>query len=84
MAGETMATYSVHFFCDECSEVHPIGIDLSIDDGPAEQASIGDTYKGRDLPPDVAMLTNNSTICPNTGRLTAQKDNNQVFLVPIA
>jgi len=79
-----MATYSIHFFCDECSEVHPFPIDLTLDDGPADKASIGDTYKGRDLPPEIAMLTNNSITCPNTGRLSVQKDNNQVFLVPIA
>jgi len=79
-----MATYSVHFFCDECSEVHPFGIVLSLDDGPAERASIGDTYAGKDLPPQIALLTNNWVTCPNTGRLTSQKDNNQVFLVPIA
>lgn len=79
-----MATYSVHFFCDECSDVHPFGYSLSLDDGPAEKASIGDTYRGRDLPLQIALLSNNRVTCPKTGRLTSQKDNNQVYLVPIA
>jgi hypothetical protein len=84
MPGGNMATYSVHFFCDECSEVHPLGISISLDDGPADKASIGDTYAGKELPPQIALLIDNKTTCPNTRRLTSQKDNNQVFLVPIA
>ncbi len=79
-----MAKYSVHFFCDECSQVHPLGIAISLDDGPASRASIGDTYAGKDLPPQIATLIGNKTICPVTKKLTSQKDNNQVFLVPIS
>ena len=78
-----MAKYSVHFFCDECSQVHPLGISLTLDDGPPAKESIGNTYAGRELPPHVVQLIGNKTICPNTGKLTSQKDNNQVFLVPI-
>ena len=78
-----MAKYAVHFFCDECSQVHPLRITLELDDGPAHQASIGDTYAGRDLPPEVATLTANMTRCPETSRMTSQADNDQVFLVPI-
>jgi hypothetical protein len=79
-----MAIYSIHFFCNECSEVHPVGISLSLDDGPAERASIGDTYAGKALPPQIALLSNNTLTCPKTQRLTLQNNNNQVFLVPIA
>ena len=78
-----MAKYSIHFFCNECSQVHPIGITLSLDDGPAKKESIADTYAGKELPPQVATLSNNEVTCPNTGKLTSQEDNNQVFLVPI-
>jgi hypothetical protein len=45
-----MAKYSVYFFCDECAQVHPLGIALELDDGPPDKASIGDTYAGRELP----------------------------------
>ena len=79
-----MAEYAVYFFCDECSEVHPLGIGISLDDGPPDRASIGDTYRGRDLPPQIATLRGNMTICPNTGKMTSQADNEQVFLVPVA
>ena len=78
-----MATYEVHFFCDECSQTHPLGISIGLNDGPPDKASIGDTYRGRDLPPEVARLTGNKTICPNTDKLTSQADNDQVFLVAI-
>ena len=78
-----MAQYNVYFFCDECSEVHPLGISIGLDDGPPDKESIGDVYRGKDLPPKVARLIGNKTICPNTGKLTSQADNDQVFLVPM-
>lgn len=79
-----MAKYSVYFFCDECSQVHPLGILIELNDGPAKRESIGDTYAGKALPPQVATLSGNMTVCPVTKKLTSQKDNNQVFLVPVA
>jgi hypothetical protein len=79
-----MAKYSVYFFCDECSQVHPLGILIELNDGPAKKESIGDTYAGKALPPQIATLKGNMTTCPVTKRLTSQEDNNQVFLVPVA
>ena len=79
-----MAKYSVYFFCDECSQVHPLGILVNLNDGPVKRESIGDTYAGKALPPQIATLIGNMTNCPNTGKLTSQKDNNQVFLVPVS
>ncbi|MFT6928158.1 MAG: hypothetical protein ACJAZP_003808 [Psychromonas sp.] len=78
-----MATYSVHLFCDECSQVHPMGIQLALDDGPAEKASIGDVYNGKEIDPLIVSMQDNWITCPVTGKLTMQKDNDQVFLVPI-
>ena len=77
-----MAQYSVYFFCDECSEVHPLGISIGLDDGPADKASIGDVYAGKEIDSNIVNMIGNMTRCPNTGRMTSQKDNNQVFLVP--
>jgi len=79
-----MAKYSVYFFCDECAQVHPLGILIDLNDGPAKKESIGDTYAGKELPPQIATLIGNMTNCPTTGKLTSQKDNNQVFLVPVS
>ncbi len=78
-----MANYSVHVFCDNCGDVHPMGISIELQDGPADKASIGDTYSGKELPPQVAQLSNNITNCPKSGKPILQRDNNQVFLVPI-
>ncbi len=78
-----MAQYSVHFFCDECGEVHPLHIVIGLDDGPAEKESIGNLYGGKELPEHIATVIGNKTTCPNTGKLTSQKDNHQVFLVAV-
>lgn len=78
-----MAQYSVHFFCDECGQVHPLGISIALADGPPEKQSVGDLCAGKELPQEIATLMGNMTNCPNTGKLTSQKDNNQVFLVPV-
>jgi len=77
-----MATYSVYVFCNECADVHPMGITISLEDGPPERESIGNLYAGKDLPSNIANLINNKTRCPKTGKWFVQKDNNQVFLIP--
>ncbi len=78
-----MSQYVVHFFCYECNQTHPLGISIGLDDGPPDKASIGDAYAGKELPTQVAMLTNNQTTCPVTEKLTSQADHYQVFLVPV-
>ncbi len=78
-----MATYEVHLFCDECGETHPFPTAISLDDGPADKASIGDTYRDRDIPPDITEMLSNPIYCPTTARRTFQADNDQVFLIPI-
>ena len=77
------ATYQVHLFCDECGETHPFPTTISLDDGPANKASIGDTYRDRDLPPNITEMLSNPIYCPTPARRTFQPDNDQVFLVPI-
>ena len=79
-----MAQYSVYFFCNECGDVHPLGINIGLNDGPAKKESIGDTYAGKELPAAIVTLIGNKTICPNTKKWTSQEDNEQVFLVPIS
>jgi hypothetical protein len=79
-----MAKYQVHMFCNECGQTHPFPIGFEMVDGPPTKAAVGDVYDGIELPPQLATMVNNSLQCPVTGRLTTQKDNNQVFLVPIA
>jgi len=60
-----------------------MGIRLNLDDGPVDRASIGDTYAGKELPPPLATLRNNSIRCPQTGKVVVQHTNDDVFLVPV-
>ena len=78
-----MATYEVHLLCDECSETHLFPTTISLDDGPADKASIGDTYRDKNLPPELTEMMSNPIYCPTTARRTFQADTDQVFLVPI-
>ena len=75
--------YQVHVFCNDCGKTHPMPITINLDDGPAEKASLNDTYAGRSLPPQIANLIENSMVCPETKKSFTQSDNNQVFLVAI-
>jgi hypothetical protein len=79
-----MALNNVYVFCNDCADVHPMGISIQLDDGPPRKESIGNLYAGRPLPPEIATLSQNRVQCPNTGRPFVQKDNHQVFLVPVS
>jgi len=76
-----MALYDVYVFCNVCGDVHPMGIRISLDDGPTERESIGNQYAGKDLPQNIVALMDNYVVCPKTKKRFVQKDNNQVFLV---
>ncbi len=78
-----MARYQVHVFCNECSETHPMGITIELENGPVKQTAIGDLYHGKELPESIGKLINNIVTCPKTGNKFIQEDNNQIFLVPI-
>jgi hypothetical protein len=79
-----MEEYSVYVYCEDCGETHPMGICVGLDDGPAKKASIGDAYKGKALPKNIVNMADNKITCPKTGNWIAQRDNKQVFLVPVA
>lgn len=78
-----MARYDVYVFCNECGDVHPMGITIELKDGPADRKSIGDAYAGKEIPPNIVNLINNRIVCPRTRKWFTQKDNNQVFIIPI-
>ncbi len=78
-----MADYDVFVFCDECADVHPMGIRIAMNDGPVDKKSIGDHYAGKSLPQNIVNMISNYTTCPKTGKMIKQEDNNQVFLVPV-
>jgi hypothetical protein len=78
-----MANYSVHAFCNECFEVHPLGIIINMNDGPVKKESINDTFAGKEIPSNFQFV-NNMFRCPKTKKMTSQKDNDHVFLVPVS
>jgi hypothetical protein len=78
-----MADYDIEFRCEECNQTHPLGIKITIKDGPAVKRSVGAFYALKELPPNVADFVDSRVLCPKTGKMYAQKDLNQIFLVPI-
>ena len=78
-----MAEYGIFVVCNACGDFHPMGICVSLEDGPAAKQSIADMYTGKDLPPNIAALKDKRVYCQKTGRQYAQRDNKKVFLVAI-
>jgi rubrerythrin len=56
---------------------------VRLENGPECQQSIGETFRGRDLPPELAGSRDKRIYCPKTGRHYAQKNQDRVFLIPI-
>jgi hypothetical protein len=75
-----MARYDIYVFCDECSDSHRMGIVVNLNNGPADRDSIGNLYKGKEMPTNIGSLINHHAQCPNTGRWFKQEDNDQIFL----
>ena len=59
-----MAPNDVYVFCNECSDVHQMRIRVELSDGPTRNASIGDVYRGRELPSNAVTLINNRVLAP--------------------
>ncbi|TMB62262.1 MAG: hypothetical protein E6J54_30645 [Deltaproteobacteria bacterium] len=77
-----MPKYDIYVSCPECHGEHPMGIGIHLDDGPDEKRSIGDSYQGKSLPPQVSAIQGHKCLCLKTGKEFRQEDNEQVFLVP--
>jgi hypothetical protein len=75
--------YSVIAFCNKCGGMHDMGVSIILSDGPGKRQSICDAYKNKNLPQTLANLPNVSVTCPATGRGFTQKDDHQIFLVPV-
>jgi hypothetical protein len=77
-----MAEYDVFAVCNACGDLHPLGISVTLDDGPANKQSIADAYEDKNLPPSLAALKDRRVYCPKTGRQYSQRDTKKIFLVP--
>ena len=78
-----MAQYAIHYFCTECSQVHPCGIKFEAENGPVDKASIGDLYAGQPIPSLIISMKNNYFQCPVTGQRVRQQNNDQIFAVAV-
>ena len=78
-----MADYDLYFYCEKCNHTHPAGIKIPIKNGPPIKRSVGAFYAGKQLPAKIAGLIDSQVLCPKTGKMFAQKNIHQIFLVPI-
>ena len=78
-----MADYDIYFYCEECKQIHPAGIKISIKSGPSIKRSVGSFYAGKQMPPKIANLIDSEVLCPKTGKMYTQRDLHQIFIVPI-
>ena len=75
-----MPKFMVYSFCDDCLLPHSMGVTLNLPDGPAERATVGEAFRDQHVPREVAVLADNQTQCPKTGRLYTQQDLERVYL----
>jgi hypothetical protein len=78
-----MPQYDVYALCDECGNEHPMGIGIHLDEGPDDRRSIGDIYEGKSRPPQILAIEGHKCLCVRTGKQFIQKDDKQLFLVPV-
>jgi hypothetical protein len=78
-----MADYDVYVFCNECNGVHSAELRIELQYGPVDKQSVSDLYSGGEPPAVIEMLKNSYYQCSKTGKTFFQKDQNQVFLVPV-
>jgi hemerythrin-like metal-binding protein len=80
----SLAKYNVYALCIACGELHPMDVSVTIENGPKTKHSVGQTYQGKDLSPQLAELKERRMYCPHTGRQYPQKNDNQIFLIPVS
>lgn len=78
-----MPNYMVYLFCDECHVPHSLQIMIGLKEEIDPTQNVRDVYDGREMPPNVATLQGNMTICPATGQRIQQRDHSQIFLVKV-
>jgi hypothetical protein len=78
---------SVYAYCPNCFDVHPLNFDVFVPTAELKIMvtikGINDVYKGYELP-DNYVFTNNDFVCPVNKKTYYQKDNTQIFFVPVS
>ena len=81
-AKSPQSRYGIVVSCNKCGGAHDMGVSFAMVDGPVDKQSIGDFYRGKTVPKNLAELSGHSVTCPKTGRQSTQKNNHQIFLIP--
>jgi hypothetical protein len=61
-----MPIYSVHYFCNACSQVHPMGMEFELDLEIDDWATIQDIYAGHPVSRRLITIELNELQCPET------------------
>jgi hypothetical protein len=77
-----MPQYDIYVSCNKCGSVHPMGIGIHVDTGPADEQSIDEAYERISLPPQIQAIEDHKTLCLKTGQWFVQKDLKEIFLKP--
>jgi hypothetical protein len=75
-----MPSYIVTAYCDKCSVNHPTGVELNWPGQIPPNKSIAEVFEGTFLPPEIAMMSRNYFLCPQTGKMHKQTDSTKTFL----
>ena len=75
-----MPSYIVTAYCEKCSVNHPTGVELNWPEQIPPNKSIKEVFDGTFLPPEIAMMSRNYFLCPQTGKINKQTDSKKTFL----
>jgi hypothetical protein len=75
-----MPTYVVTAYCEKCGVNHPTAIELACSEQISPEKNLPEVFEGRSLPPEIAMMSRNYFLCPQTGKMHKQDDNTKMFL----
>jgi hypothetical protein len=78
--GGYMPSYIVTAYCEKCSANHPTGVELNWPEQIPPNKSIKEVFDGTFLPPEIAMMSRNYFLCPQTGKINKQTDSTKTFL----
>src|SRR6266481_4144698 len=79
-AEKYMPSYIVTAYCEKCSVNHPTAVELDWPEQIPPNQSIAEVFDGTFLPPEIAMMSRNYFLCPQTGKMNKQTDSTKTFL----
>ena len=75
-----MPQYDIYVSCKECDGIHPMGIGVYLNVGPAYEDSVSETYSAKAVPPQILAIQRHKTLCLKTGKWFVQENFYNIFL----